>query len=71
LWCKELAACPYSFSTKNGTKLGSTGGGEKPRLHLKDKFFREEKFFIEPLKRIAPYVFTSSYAAYTIIVATY
>jgi len=40
-------------------------------LHLKDKFFREEKFFIEPLKRIAPYVFTSSYAAYTIIVATY
>lgn len=30
--------CPYSFSAKNGPQMGSTGGGEKPRLHLKDKF---------------------------------
>ena len=30
--------CPYSFSTKNGPKTGSTGGGEKSGLHLKDKF---------------------------------
>ncbi len=31
--------CPYSFSTKNDPKMGSAGGGEKPGLHLKDKFF--------------------------------
>ena len=31
--------CPYSFSTKNDPKMGPAGGGEKPRLHLKDKFF--------------------------------
>ena len=30
--------CPYSFSTKNGPQMGSAGGGEKPGLHLKDKF---------------------------------
>ena len=35
--------CPYSFSTKNGPQTGSTGGGEKPGLHLKDKFFRTVK----------------------------
>ncbi len=27
------------FPLKNGPKTGSTGGGEKPGLHLKDKFF--------------------------------
>ena len=32
--------CPYSFSTKNGPEMGATGGGEKPGLHLKDKFFQ-------------------------------
>ena len=32
--------CPYSFSTKNGPQMGSAGGGEKPGLHLKDKFFQ-------------------------------
>ncbi len=32
--------CPYSFSTKNGSENESTGGGEKPGLHLKDKFFQ-------------------------------
>ena len=26
------------FPLKNGPKTGSTGGGEKPGLHLKDKF---------------------------------
>ena len=26
------------FPLKNGPKMGSTGGGEKPGLHLKDKF---------------------------------
>ena len=31
--------CPYSFSTKNDPKMGSAEGGEKPGLHLKDKFF--------------------------------
>ena len=30
--------CPYSFSTKNDPQIGSAGGGEKPGLHLKDKF---------------------------------
>ena len=30
--------CPYSFSTKNGPKIGPTEGGKKPRLYLKDKF---------------------------------
>ena len=32
--------CPYSFSTKNDPKMGSAEGGEKPGLHLKDKFFQ-------------------------------
>ena len=35
--------CPYSFSTKNGPQMGSTGGSEKLRLHLKDKFFQTEQ----------------------------
>ena len=33
--------CPYSFSTKNDSQMGSAGGG-KPGLHLKDKFFGTE-----------------------------
>ena len=36
--------CPYSFSTKNGPQMGSTGGSEKPGLHLKDKFFQTERW---------------------------
>ena len=36
--CRVLRVCPYSFSTKNGPETGVTGGGEKPELHLKDKF---------------------------------
>ena len=35
--------CPYSFSTKNGPQMGPAGGGEKPGLHLKDKFFHSKK----------------------------
>ena len=35
--------CPYSFSTKNDPKMGSAEGGEKPGLHLKDKFFSDRK----------------------------
>ena len=35
--------CPYSFSTKNGPQMGTTGGGETPGLHLKDKFLQTEK----------------------------
>jgi hypothetical protein len=35
--------CPYSFSTKNGPQMGPAGGGEKLRLHLKDKFFQTTK----------------------------
>ena len=39
-FCKASVAnvCPYSFSTKNGLETGSTGGGDKQGLHLKDKF---------------------------------
>ena len=36
--------CPYSFSTKNGPEMGSTGGGDKQGLHLKDKFFQTERW---------------------------
>ena len=35
---RSWPVCPYSFSTKNGPKIGPTGGGEKLGLHLKDKF---------------------------------
>ena len=39
----DALKCPYSFSTKNGPLMGPAGGGEKPRLHLKDKFFRPRR----------------------------
>ena len=34
---------PVLFPLKNGPKTGAAGGGEKPGLHLKDKFSRAEK----------------------------
>ena len=44
--CSKAAVgnvCPYSFSTKNGPQMGSTGGGDKRGPHLKDKFFRPRR----------------------------